>query len=430
MKFKTALLTSLFGLCSMAFAEAADDQVNVNVNIDNGEGKITILRVVDGETQTIEDTFVADKNADIDALVDELLAEHGIEHQGEKHHKEIIKMVHEGNKDMVWLQKNDDVSVDLLDGQAKVIIRKDRNGEVEVIEESFDLTAGQDINVLIDDLMRAHGIEAGDAEVHRKVIKLDRKFTQVDSNKPRLGFMANVKDSGWEVVSVVPGSGADEAGLLSGDLITAIDGQSTAKDGLGLTEFIANDHQEGAVSDVQVLRNGNELVLGITARVIDSPDVLMTLNGNKNWLSSSGQEFTFSSGDMDGLFAGLNVDVEHLDKLIEGLGNREIHVVTTADADAYFFSGSKMNQWLGKNHHFSTITENLGKYFGTDKGVLVLEVDADNKLGLKDGDVIQAINGEDVNSPKDVVRIMSSFKSGESFEVEIMRDKETIYLES
>lgn len=430
MKFKTALLTSLFGLCTMAFAEAADDQVNVNVNIDNGEGKITILRVVDGETQTIEDTFVADKNADIDALVDELLAEHGIEHQGEKQHKEIIKMVHEGNKDMVWLQKNDDVSVDLLDGQAKVIIRKDRNGEVEVIEESFDVTAGQDINVLIDDLMTAHGIEAGDADVHRKVIKLDRKFTQVDSNKPRLGFMANVKDSGWEVVSVVPGSGADEAGLLSGDLITAIDGQSTAKDGLGLTEFIANDHQEGAVSDVQVLRNGNELVLGITARVIDSPDVLMTLNGNKNWLSSSGQEFTFSSGDMDGLFAGLNVDVEHLDKLIEGLGNREIHVVTTADADAYFFSGSKMNQWLGKNHHFSTITENLGKYFGTDKGVLVLEVDADNKLGLKDGDVIQAINGEDVNSPKDVVRIMSSFKSGESFEVEIMRDKETIYLES
>ncbi|MCX7553945.1 PDZ domain-containing protein [Marinicella sp. S1101] len=430
MNLKNALLVSLFGISSLALADAADDQVNVNVNIDNGEGKITILRVVDGETQTIKDTFVADDKADIDALVDELLAEHGIEHEGEKHHKEVIKMVHEGNKDMVWLQKNDDVSVDLLDGQAKVIIRKDHNGEVEVIEESFDVTAGQDINVLIDDLMATHGIEAGDAEVHRKVIKLDRKFTQVDNNKPRLGFMANVKDNGWEVVSVVPGSGADEAGLLSGDVITAIDGQSTAKNGLGLTEFIANDHQEGAVSDVQVLRDGNELVLGITARVLDSPDVLMTLDGNKNWLSSSGKEFTFSSGDMDGLFSGLNVDIEHLDKLIEDLGNREIHVVTTADADAYFFSGSKMNQWLGKKHHFSTITENLGKYFGTNKGVLVLEVDADNKLGLKDGDVIQAINGEDVNSPKDVVRIMSSFKSGESFEVEIMRDKETIYLES
>ncbi|MFC3195480.1 PDZ domain-containing protein [Marinicella sediminis] len=430
MKLKTALLTGLMGFSSMGLAATTDEQVNVNVNVDNGEGKIVIIRNVNGQTKTIEESFAADEHTDVDALIDDILAEHGIEHQGQERHKEVTSIFHEGNKDMVWVQKNNDVTVDLLDGQAKVIIKKDHNGQVEVIEESFDMTDGQDINVLIDELMAEHGIEAGDAEVHRKVIKLDRKFTQVDSSKPRLGFMANVKDNGWEIVSVVPGSGADQAGLLKGDLITSIDGQSTAKDGLGLTEFIAREHQEGSVSDVQVLRKGNELIMGVTAQVIDSPDILMTLEGDHKWLSSSGNDFKFSSGDLDGMFKGLHVDVEHLDKMVQGLGDHDIRVVTTGDADAYFFSGSKMNQWLGKNHHFSTITKSLGKYFGTSEGVLVLEVDGNNKLGLKDGDVIMAINDQDVKTPKDVVKIMSGFKSDESFTIEIIREKETLYLES
>jgi len=430
MNIKNTILTALLGLGLASMTVQAEEQVSVNVNVDNGEGKVVIVRQVDGQTETIEDTFTADDQTDIDALVDDILAKHGIDHEGKEKHKEVTKFVHHGNKDLVWVQKNNDVTVDLLNGEAKIVIKKDDNGDVQVIEESFDLAEGQDINVLIDELMAEHGIEIGDAEVHRKVIQLDRQFTKIDDDKPRLGFMANVKDNGWEIVSVVPGSGADEAGLLKGDLITAIDGQSTGKGGLGLTEFIAHDHQEGDVSDVTVQRKGNELVMGVTAKVIDSPDILMTLDGDKQWFTSSGNDFKFSTGDLDGLFEGLHVDVEHLDKVVEGLGNHEIRVVTTGDADAYFFSGSKMNQWLGKNHHFSTVTETLGKYFGTSQGVLVLEVDANNKLGLKDGDVIMAINDQDVKTPKDVVKIMSAFKSDESFTIEIIREKETLYLES
>ena len=183
-------------------------------------------------------------------------------------------------------------------------------------------------------------------------------------------------------------------------------------------------------SEVTVLRDGKEMNVTVTSKVIDSPDIIMELDGDHNWFSSSGQDFKFATGDLDGLFEGLHVDVQHLDKIVEGLGNHDIRVVTTGDADAYFFSGGKMNQWLGKNHHFSTVTENLGKYFGTSQGVLVLEVDANNKLGLKDGDVIMAINDQDVKTPKDVVKIMSAFKSDESFTIEIIREKETLYLES
>ena len=430
MKLRTAILTSLLGISAMASAEELHENVNVNVNVNNGEGKVTITKDVNGETQTIEETFAAGPDTDVDAMVDDILAQHGVATDGQKMHKEVIKLVNSGDKDFVWVQKNDDVNVDLVNGQATIIIKKDDNGETQVIKEMIDIDDNVDINVLIDELMAEHGIEPGDAEIHKKIVKLDKNTIHIDDNKPRLGFMANVEDDGWKIMSVVPESGAADAGMQKDDVVISINGQSTTKGGLGLTEFVAVDQKEGDVNEVTVLRNGKQLKLNVAAKVLDSPDVIMEMSGGHHWKSADGKEFVFKTGKMDEMFKGLHVDVEHLGKMVEGLGDHDIRVVTTGDADAYFFAGSKMNQWLGNNHHFSTVTENLGKYFGTKQGVLVLEVDKNNKLGLKDGDVIQAINGKDVKTPKDVIKIMSGFKNDESFEIEIIREKETLYLES
>ncbi|MGJ8663256.1 MAG: PDZ domain-containing protein [Marinicella sp.] len=430
MKLRTAILSSLFGLSSVVSADTSDENTKVNVNVNNGEGKVYIVKGVDGVNETIEESFTVEQGDDIDSIVKAILDEHGIEDSPTSGPHKITKMMNHHGKNMVWVQKSDDVNMNINDGKATVVIKKENNGEVEVIEQSFDVDDQTDLNALIDDLMAEHGIEAGDAEIHKKIIKLDRKVAQIDKDKPRMGFMATVNDQGWEIMSVVPESGAADAGMQKGDIVISIDNQSTAKDGLGLTEFIAMDHQSGDVSEVLILRDGEELAMNVVAKVIDSPDIIMEMDGNHKWFSSSGNDFKFKTGDLNDMFEGLHVDVEHLGKMVEGLGDHDIRVVTTGDADAYFFSGSKMNQWLGKNHHFSTITESLGSYFGTNQGVLVLEVDTNNKLGLKDGDVIQSINGEDVKSPKDVVRIMSGFKADESFEIEIIREKETIYLES
>ena len=41
----------------------------------------------------------------------------------------------------------------------------------------------------------------------------------------------------------------------------------------------------------------------------------------------------------------------------------------------------------------ATISPQLGSYFGTDKGVLVVRAPTDGALKLEDGDVILAIDG-------------------------------------
>jgi len=65
----------------------------------------------------------------------------------------------------------------------------------------------------------------------------------------------------------------------------------------------------------------------------------------------------------------------------------------------------------------------LGEYFGTSKGILILENPSDSTMPLKAGDVILAIDGR---APADVGqarRILGSYDSGDMVKFEIMRMK-------
>ena len=69
------------------------------------------------------------------------------------------------------------------------------------------------------------------------------------------------------------------------------------------------------------------------------------------------------------------------------------------------------------------LTEDLGRYFGTDEGFLVVSAPKGEKLKLRDGDVIQSIDGREPRSVSHTIRILSSYQSGETLEIKIMRDK-------
>jgi S1-C subfamily serine protease len=70
-----------------------------------------------------------------------------------------------------------------------------------------------------------------------------------------------------------------------------------------------------------------------------------------------------------------------------------------------------------------SLTKDLGRYFGTDKGLLIVRAPDDESLKLRDGDVIQRIDGREPTSVTHAMRILGSYQSGETLEIEIMRDK-------
>jgi len=72
--------------------------------------------------------------------------------------------------------------------------------------------------------------------------------------------------------------------------------------------------------------------------------------------------------------------------------------------------------------------EDLAGYFGVkaEEGVLVLEVVEDSPaeaVGMKAGDVILSIDGEEVGEAQDVYDILHDFEPGEEIEIAVMRHK-------
>jgi len=72
---------------------------------------------------------------------------------------------------------------------------------------------------------------------------------------------------------------------------------------------------------------------------------------------------------------------------------------------------------------FVALTPELGEYFGTDKGLLVVRAPDGDTFGFRDGDVILDIGGREPQSPEHALRILGSFEPGESLRVSIMRKR-------
>jgi hypothetical protein len=82
--------------------------------------------------------------------------------------------------------------------------------------------------------------------------------------------------------------------------------------------------------------------------------------------------------------------------------------------------------WWGLN--LAPLNADLGRYFGTDKGVLVIAADNDSLPGIRAGDVITNIAGETVNRPEDALRALRDHEPGKDVAIKLLRDRKTLAL--
>ena len=215
------------------------------------------------------------------------------------------------------------------------------------------------------------------------------------SNKPRLGITIEGSDAsgpvdGVLVGGVTPESAADDAGLRAGDVITAVNGESMSGDNSKVATELLLDFmrgvEEGDDLKVDYLRGGNTGTVELSPKVIEMHAF--------SWVPD-----------------GANVHIES----IPGVPG----IVTDFMFDNNFaFAGGAWGRM-----ELVELSDGLGKYFGTDTGLLVVSVPSEDGIELQDGDVIKTIDGR---VPKDVshaMRILSSYQSGEELKIGIMRDK-------
>jgi serine protease Do len=79
----------------------------------------------------------------------------------------------------------------------------------------------------------------------------------------------------------------------------------------------------------------------------------------------------------------------------------------------------------------SDMSDQLAEYFGAKDGALVTSVRDDSaaaKAGVKAGDVVTSINGQEVKVPSDVRRAIGRLEAGADFTIDVLRDKKKMTL--
>ena len=229
--------------------------------------------------------------------------------------------------------------------------------------------------------------------------KFERRFEFIAEDRPRLGINIGEGESGPVegviIVGVTPGSAADDAGLRSGDIVTAINGESLSaasageanRKVLGFMEGV----EQGDILELEYLRDGKVGSVEAEPRPVDM----------RAWAFSAPRDFRMP----------------------------EVHVPPEM---AEKFANSFTFAWPGNvwaDMELVELSAGLGKYFGTDAGVLVVSAPEAEALQLEDGDVILSIDGREPTSVRHALRILGSYQAGERIEVEVMRDKRERTLE-
>lgn len=222
------------------------------------------------------------------------------------------------------------------------------------------------------------------------------------TNRGRLGVIVNVRprstDSlGAYIEAVTPGGPADQAGIRSGDIVVRLDGKSVlsggraepaeSAPGLRLVELAAKLEPHDTVK-VEYRRDGKTR----TATVVTDQDpwfaVTRTIPDRQmvrdlvpsRWDPADVRNFTIRSDRLGALINSPLADLE-----------------------------------------LAPLNPDLGQYFGTSEGVLVISVPDSSELGLRAGDVILSVDGRKPTSPAHLMRILRSYNSDEHFKLDVLR---------
>ena len=256
-------------------------------------------------------------------------------------------------------------------------------------------------------------------------------YTEQQS-RTRLGLYLDAGQSrrfdrdGALITGVMRDSPAEEAGLEDGDVITVFEGQlltvpladSDVERDLDLDQSLpaqrllalADDLEPGQTVEIRYLRDGASNTVSVEADEFEFPEVRAfgQVPGSIWGGGPGGHRWTF------GLDETLDGDIA--DRLSH-IGDRwaDVHSM----APGAFIHGFGVTSVEGAE--FIDLNPELGEYFGSDTGVLVVEVDEDSTLGLMAGDVVLAVGAREADTVGRVLRLIGSYDEDEAIRFRIIR---------
>jgi predicted metalloprotease with PDZ domain len=251
------------------------------------------------------------------------------------------------------------------------------------------------------------------------------------ARRVRIGVVVRTRPSDSDSIgalldAVTPGGPAATAGLRSGDIIvrlgstplaarmaSATPGVRVSNPGFRLVELVAQLQPNDTVT--VDFRRGKEQksVKLVTAAEPDNLAVMVGPEGDYRFkVMPDGGEFSLGQ--------------ENAERALE-LTLRRSEMARGAMPQGgvpYAFMGPGPLLDL----ELAPVNPQLGSYFGTTVGVLVVDVPDPAPLGLKAGDVVLSVDGRKVTGPGQLMRVLGSYEPGEGLRLEVMRQKKRITL--
>lgn len=283
-------------------------------------------------------------------------------------------------------------------------------------------------------------LEAARADLQRaarRVAELSREWGVAErplhierriEHRPTLGVLLAPDSDGVRITGVTPDSGAAKAGLKAGDQLLKVNGKTitgadggarmeSARDALAElktgTPVTITYRRDGRTQEAKVTPEAGRPLMTIvradrTGKGPHASGLVMRDDGGGRVLFSDALPLT----DLHlGIAPGIQAELRRIEDL-RGCDGDDCRLPMLAEAF----------RWEGLN--LASIDAQLGRYFGTESGVLVLSTGAELE-GLQAGDVIRKVEGKPVASPREVMAALRGKPEESRVEVEFLRDRQT-----
>jgi S1-C subfamily serine protease len=192
---------------------------------------------------------------------------------------------------------------------------------------------------------------------------------------------------GYPITAITPGSPADRAGLRPGDYVTQVNGQPLTSPAVQLWLLQSRLSPDDTIA-IQYRRGDSRRTVHLVPTVVNQPSTMWAVTELHRAESRLPRDRT-----------GMPESWEGPSFAIQLINPR-----------------SPLAQL-----ELAPLNDDLGRYFGTSDGVLVINVPDQSSLGLLGGDVVLKVDGRRPDSPSNLIRILRTYAPDDSIRFEIVR---------
>lgn len=264
---------------------------------------------------------------------------------------------------------------------------------------------------------------SGAAHATAPAVRIDQRIIR----RPVLGVILSPDPAaGVRITGVTPDSPAAKAGVRSGDRLLSVDGTpvsgTDADQRVARARELLRDLDTGTPVRLGYLRDGRSATLDVTPEINER---VFVWNGDAP--EAPGNP-TFLEGDLQDL-AGVEIDINRIQHdLPPGVAPQMRTEIMRLGANGPCKDQPcnlpmlvEAFRWNGLN--LASVDAQLGRYFGTDKGVLVISAGED-LAGLQPGDVIRKVDGKAVATPREAMDALRAKPAESVVKVEYLRDRQ------